>query len=79
MTSASSETASDESASDEDAFDDLRNLISSELLFFICFYYSDAFLQHKLPFCRFQCSSFVLPEPVLDFKDTNFLSMVIHT
>jgi len=40
---------------------------------------SFAFLQHKLPFCRFQCTSFVLPKHMLDFKDTNFLSMVLHT
>jgi len=67
MTSASGKTTYDESASDEDASDDLHNLFSS-----------DAFLQHKLPFCRFQCPSFVLPEPMLDFKDTKFLSMVLH-
>jgi len=68
MTSASGETASDESAYGESASGDLQNLFSS-----------DAFLQHKLPFCRFHYSSFVIPKLMFDLETLKFLSIVLHT
>jgi len=40
---------------------------------------SDAFLQHKLPFCKFHCSSFILLEPTLALETLKFLSMVLQT
>ena len=50
---------------------------TSEPLVFRTSFDQNAFLLHKLPFCRFHCSHLFFS--TYAFKDTKFLSMVLHT
>ena len=50
---------------------------ASEPLVFRTSFLQNAFLQHKLPFCRFHCSHLFFS--TYAFKDTKFLSMVLYT